>query len=243
MEKSIAIKTENLEKQFVVGEKPYGALRGVDVEIERGEFTIVYGPSGSGKSTLLNCIMGLEKPTKGRIWIDGERIDDKEHDERAEIRSKKIGVVHQQPIWIKALSVLENVMLPLIIQGQSEKDALKKAKKYIEMVEMTEYLNHKPTEISGGEQQRVSLARALVTEPDILILDEPTGNLDTHSSDEVMGLLKHLNEQLKRTIVLVTHNLIYLPYADKTISIVDGRVDKITNNQEEMISSIKGAIK
>jgi len=243
MERKVAIKTENLEKSFIVGEKPYGALRGVDLEIEDGEFAIIYGPSGSGKSTLLNCIMGLEKPTAGKIWIEGERLDEKEHDERADIRSKTIGVVHQQPIWIKALSILENVSLPLIIQGIDEKDAQKKALKSLETVGMTEYLGHKPTEISGGQQQRVSLARALVTEPTILILDEPTGNLDTHSSDEVMNLLKQLNEELKRTIVLVTHNLVYLPYADKTISIVDGKVDKMTTDTTKILTSETGAKK
>jgi putative ABC transport system ATP-binding protein len=220
------VKTVKLVKSFVVGKDPYEAVRGIDLEINEGDFAIIYGPSGSGKSTLLNCLIGLESPTSGQIWLDGERIDKLEEDQRSLVRSKKIGVVYQQPIWVKSLSVLENVALPLLISGVKTSIAFKRAKKLLCEVAMQNLAHHKPTEISGGQQQKVSLARALIHNPRILVLDEPTGNLDTHSSDEVMQLLQELNSKLNTTIVMVTHNLIYLPIANRTIVVKDGLLDK-----------------
>lgn len=238
---NVAVETQELKKSFVVGKEPYPALRGISVQIYDGNFTIIYGPSGSGKSTLLNCIIGLEPPTSGKIWVAGQRIDLMTEDERAEMRAAKFGVVSQQPIWIKALTVLENVALPLLLQGVDKKEAKERSLASLQNVGMESLAKHKPVEISGGQQQRVSLARALVHNPQVLILDEPTGNLDTHSSDQVLQLLHSLNKDFQRTIIMVTHNLVYLPYANQTIALTDGLINEIKNATGQIMSTLKGA--
>lgn len=223
---------EGVTKSFPMGGEQYPALHEVNLTIDPGDFALLIGPSGSGKSTILNLMIGLELPTAGKIWFAGQRLDKMEEDERASLRTKKFGFVHQQSIWIKSLSILENVAIPLIIAGMPLKSAYDHAHHSLAQVGMGRYSKHKPTEISGGQQQRISLARALVNNPKVIVLDEPTGNLDTHTADEVMQLLQKLNHQHKRTIVMVTHNLIYLPYANRTISVLDGRIEKIKEGRE-----------
>ncbi len=223
----VLLQTERVLKSFQIGAEYYQALRGISIEVKEHDFTIIYGPSGSGKSTLLNILLGLERPTSGAVWVTDQRIDTMNDDQRATMRAHHFGVVYQQPVWIKALTVLENVALPLLISGTKESAAHKRAMTALEEVEMERYQYHRPTEISGGQQQRVSLARALVNDPKILILDEPTGNLDTHTSDTVLALLQRLNIKELRTIIMVTHNLIYLPYANRQIMIQDGILESM----------------
>ena len=219
----VLIKTIDLSKDFKVGEYVTTVLRNVNLQIHKGEFVIIYGQSGSGKSTLLNSIIGLEPITRGELWFDNRRVDQMLPDELSVLRTRKIGAVYQQPTWIKSLSVLENISLPLLIDGASRQLALKKAHARLNEVGLIRYSNYKPTEISGGEQQRVGLARALINNPETLVLDEPTGNLDTATAAAMLKLLIHLNKK-GITVIMVTHNLSYLPIADTTIRLTDGRV-------------------
>lgn len=232
--KRAVIIAKDVKKFFMMGKEPYQAVRGVSAMIYDAEFAIIYGPSGSGKSTFLNMVIGLERPTSGEVWVDGIEIDKMNDDQRAQLRATHIGVVSQQPIWVKALTALENVAMPLLIANVKEKEAYRRAKEAINQVGLLDWIKHKPTELSGGQQQRINLARGLVNNPHILVLDEPTGNLDTQSALQVLSLLQDLNKQHKRTIIMVTHNLDYLPLADRTIMIRDGVVEKITENTSTM---------
>lgn len=231
----LIVEANDVSKSFLVGTKRAAILKSVSLKVSHGEFVIIHGPSGSGKSTLLNCLIGLEPITKGEILVGDQRLDMMDDDDRAQMRVKTFGVVYQQPIWIKSLTVLENVALPLLIRGATRPTALRHAHKHLREVHMHRYANRKPTEISGGEQQRVGLARSLINNPKVLVLDEPTGNLDTHTADEMLKLLKGLNRQEHITIIMVTHNLAYLPIATKTVEIRDGKVKnvKITPHKHE----------
>ncbi len=237
----LAIAAEEITKSFMIGNKSYPVLHGISAKIYNGDFVIVYGPSGSGKSTMLNLLLGLEQPTTGKLWVAGQRIDHMDEDQRARMRAHRFGVVYQQPIWIKALTVLENVAMPLLISDIPEDVSFRKAKEALAEVGMAEYASYHPTEISGGQQQRVSLARSLVHNPKIMVLDEPTGNLDTHSADNVMQLLQNLNRDHRRTIIMVTHNMIYLPYANHTIMIQDGVINKDERTDPLTAASAKPA--
>lgn len=231
------IVAKNVTKDFVIGKEPYHALRGLSATIYESEFAIIYGPSGSGKSTFVNTLIGLERPTAGEIWVDGIEIDKMSEDQRADLRAKRFGVVSQQPIWIKALTVLENVAMPLLIANVPEKLAYQKATEIVTLVGLIDWAKHKPTELSGGQQQRINFARSLVNDPHILVLDEPTGNLDSSASDMVLKLLQDLNRQRKRTILMITHNLEYLPLADRTIMIRDGLITKITEQESQLLQA------
>lgn len=224
------IVAKNVTKDFMIGKEPYHALRGMSLSIYEAEFAIIYGPSGSGKSTFLNTLIGLEIPTTGEIWVDGIQIDKLSEDQRSDLRAKRFGVVSQQPIWVKALTVLENVAMPLLIANVHEKEAYAKAEEKLKIVGLFDWSKHKPTELSGGQQQRVNFARSLVNDPHILVLDEPTGNLDSTSAVQVLKLLQDLNKQRKRTIVMITHNLEYLPLGDRLVEIRDGLIKK---NEEQ----------
>lgn len=224
------IVAQDIKKDFIVGKEPYHALRGLTATIYEAEFVIIYGPSGSGKSTFVNHLIGLEVPTSGKIWVDGIEIDHMSDDQRAELRVKRFGVVSQTPIWVKALSVLENVAMPLLIANMPESKAYARAVEVLTQIGLINWAKHKPTELSGGQQQRVNFARSLVNDPHILVLDEPTGNLDTKSANDVLQLLHDLNQQRNRTVMMITHNLEYLPMADRTIMIRDGLIQKIQEN-------------
>ena len=224
------ISVKNLKKSYQLEKgKTVEILKGVSFEIEEKDFCIIHGPSGSGKSTILHHIAGLELPTSGEIIIDGTDITKLSSDDRAVFRAEKFGMVYQLWYWVKSLFVWENVALPALIDGDSEKIAYAKAMDKLDEVGMVNYAHKRPMQLSGGEQQRIGLARALINSPKIIIADEPTGNLDTHTSDEMMQLFQYLNEHYGHSIIMVTHNLAYLPLANKVVVVQDGLVvDKET---------------
>ncbi len=226
------IEGRSIYKTFKIGEQHTTVLRDVSIKVLRGEFMIIHGPSGSGKSTLLNCLIGLEPITRGEVWVNGRRLDSLVEDDRAQTRNMTFGVVYQQPIWVKSLTVVENVALPMMINGASKETSLQKAYSHLKEVGMSKYAKRKPTEMSGGEQTRVGIARSLINSPPVLVLDEPTGNLDTHTADQMLLLLQELNRHKGITILMVTHNSTYLPLASITVGIRDGQVveSKIADN-------------
>lgn len=225
MEREPIIKVENVEKEYPTGDgEPIPILRGVSAEVHTEDFAMIYGASGSGKSTLLHHIMGLEVPTRGKIIVCGTDITRLDAEDRAVFRARHFGMVYQFWYWAKSLCVWENVAMPLFIDGVSEVEAKKAAMKILDATGMSKYADKRPMQLSGGEQQRVCLARALINNPKIIIADEPTGNLDTHNADQVMQTLQRLNKEEKRTIVMVTHNMSYLPYANRTIDVQDGKI-------------------
>lgn len=222
----------SIYKTFKVGEQHIAVLRDVSLKVVEGEFMIIHGPSGSGKSTLLNCLIGLEPITKGEVWVSGQRLDSLDDDDRAQTRANTFGVVYQQPIWVKSLTVAENVALPMMINGAARYNSMQKAYSHLRDVGMYKYAKRNPMEISGGEQQRVGIARSMINNPPVLVLDEPTGNLDTHSADQMLLLLQQLNRRKGITIIMVTHNTTYLPLASMTVGLQDGEVveRKIADN-------------
>lgn len=199
-------------------------LKNVNFDIPDGSFTVVYGPSGSGKSTLLNCLIGLDKPTSGKISYDGRDMYGMSPNELAYFRAHTSGIVQQSNHWVNSLNVIENVALPLHFLGYSKENANRGAREALDRLGMTAYATKYPTALSGGEQQRVAMARAIVNNPSYIVADEPTGNLDSANGDAVIKLLRYFNKELLRTVVLVTHNLEYLPVADKLLLIEDGTV-------------------
>jgi len=225
VERKHIIRTERLCKEFPAGRRQIGVLHDIDLHIYPREFTIIYGPSGSGKSTLLNTLLGLEPPTRGKVFVRGRDLFKMADDQRAEFRNRNYGVVYQQPYWVKSLNVLENVSLPLLLRGESLKFARGRAMYSIEQVGLERFAKYAPTQLSGGQQQKVSLARALVTDPSVIVADEPTGNLDTASSNEVIEMFMDLIQRLGRTVVMVTHELRFLEYAHRAISIRDGKIE------------------
>lgn len=229
------IKIENVKKEFDLGKNKFEALKGVSLEIEATDFAIIYGPSGCGKSTLLNIITGLERPTSGKVMVRSNDIYQMSENDRSRFRAAKFGIVFQQPLWVKSLNLLHNVAMPLLIDGEREHRALERAGEILKEVGMLEYSKNKLAEMSGGQQQKAGIARALIHNPWILVADEPTGNLDTHSSDEVIQLFQRLNTLHKRTIIMVTHNLIYLPIASKKIAMTDGLVSEGESRVNELV--------
>lgn len=240
----VIIQTQNLKKSYRLDKKaaPIPVLNGINIEVNKGDFAIIYGPSGSGKSTLLHHLAGLELPTEGKIWVGNQDLTLLNDEKRAIFRSAHFGMVYQLPYWVKSLLVWENVALPLYILGFEARQAKTNALKTLELIGLTEYAYKKPTQLSGGEQQRVGLARAIVNNPSIVIADEPTGNLDTASADKVMGFLQDLSYKQKKTLIMVTHNLAYLPMANRTIAMKDGLVTSsdIKGLKEEITQELKG---
>lgn len=233
LEKKPVIEIKGLEKTFKLSEENKSeVLRGIDFEVFFGEFVIIFGPSGCGKSTLLNSILGLEEPTKGTVNIREKDIYTMGESERAEFRRQKMGMVYQQFNWIKSLNVIENAALPLIIAGHSESTAKKRALHLLSIFKLEKFANYHPHQLSGGQQQRVATVRALTLNPWLLLADEPTGNLDKNSAIELMSLLKDLNEKSKRTIILVTHNFDYEPYATKVVFMEDGKFIDVINKRK-----------
>ncbi len=222
--KDVIIKLENVWKTYQMGEVEVQALRGLSLEVREGEFLALQGPSGSGKSTAMNMIGCLDIPTKGKISLDGHDISKLEESDLAQIRGKKIGFVFQKFNLINTLSALENVMLPMMFQNIPFEQRKKKAIKLLELVELGDRMNHKPTELSGGQQQRVAIARALSNDPAVILADEPTGNLDSRSGENVMGFLKKLNREEKRTIVMVTHDNSLAKNAQRIEYLKDGLI-------------------
>lgn len=231
------IKVEKLEKSFQVGEQKIPVLKGIDLQIRVNDFVIIFGPSGCGKSTLLYSILGLEVPTAGKISILGEDIyTDRTEDDRTEFRKRHIGMVYQQSNWVNSLTVVENVALPLILSGHNRVESMKKAYEMLAISHMSNWANYRPAELSSGQQQKVAVARALITNPEIIIADEPTGNLDFDSGQAFIYLLADLNH-IGKTVVMVTHDLEYLRQAKTAVRMLDGRIVEIYDGKQE------GAIK
>jgi len=218
------IKLENVWKIYQLGKVELTVLKEMNLEINRGSFVSIIGPSGSGKSTLLNIIGCLDIPTKGKIFLDGQDIQKLSEDELAKIRGKKIGFVFQQFNLLPNLTAIENVVLPMVFQKIPEEKRFGRAKKLLEMVGLGERIFHKPAELSGGEQQRVAIARALANNPEMLITDEPTGNLDSKSAEMIMEILKELYQKGERTIIVVTHDLQIASFSKEIVHIKDGQI-------------------
>ncbi|MEK7620765.1 MAG: ABC transporter ATP-binding protein [Patescibacteria group bacterium] len=225
---NVLIKADKIFQSFSMDkDETIDVLKDVSFVMKYGSFNIIYGPSGSGKSTLLNVLTGLQKPTQGEITFDDQNVYDLKPDELAHFRANRIGIVYQQNYWVKSLTVIDNVAMPLYFLGYSRKEAHAQAIKALERVGMEGYTKKYPTRLSGGEQQRVAMARALVNDPLFIIADEPTGSLDSKNGDMIMGLLKRANKEQGRTIILVTHNMEYLPLANHLLHIQDGQVKEL----------------
>jgi putative ABC transport system ATP-binding protein len=225
------IKLENVARVYQMGQTLVQALRGLNLEIADGEFVAIMGPSGSGKSTLLHLIGGLDLPTTGRVLLDDLDIAQQNGNQLAELRGRKVGFVFQTFNLVPTLSALKNVELPMIFQKVPRKERYEKARRLLEQVGLGDRLHHKPSELSGGECQRVAIARALANNPQILLADEPTGNLDAESGEQIMQILKRLlNEEQKMTIIVVTHNPDVARYAHRIIRMRYGQIEEIAQN-------------
>jgi len=234
---SSIVELVNVVKVYRLGEGvEVPALRGVSLKIDKGEFVSVQGPSGSGKTTLLNMIGGLDKPTKGRVIIDGVDITDLGEKELAHFRREKIGFIFQTYNLVPLLTALENVELPMMLSGKfSESEVRRRAEELLALVGLEERMHHRPTQLSGGEQQRVAIARALANEPAIILADEPTGNLDQISGQRIINLMKNLNETLNQTFIIVTHDPMVAEQTERKFYLVDG---KIYNKPLKVVSNV-----
>lgn len=227
------IQVKNLYKVYRVGDSHVRALDGVNLEIYKGEFCSIVGTSGSGKSTLLNMLAGLEKPTKGEIIIAGEHMENKTENQLVKFRREHIGFIFQSFNLMGTMNAVENVALPLTFQGVDQDIRMKRASRVLDMVGLKEHKKHKPTQMSGGQQQRVGVARALVVNPEIIFADEPTGNLDSNTSREVMELMQKVVREQKQTLVMVTHDNYLAGFADRIFHIIDGKIVKIEDNRNK----------
>lgn len=235
------ISVKNLYKLYKVGDSFVHALNGVSFDIYKGEFCAIVGTSGSGKSTLLNMLAGLERPTRGEVIISGQHMEQMKEDELVRFRRENVGFIFQSFHLIGTMDALENVALPLTFRGVPRKTRLAKAEQMLDMVNLSKHKKHLPNQMSGGQQQRVGVARALVSDPEIIFADEPTGNLDSHTSEDVMKLMQTVVREQNRTLVMVTHDNHLAEYADRIFHIIDGKIVKIeekrkmseTENKEE----------
>jgi putative ABC transport system ATP-binding protein len=225
---------DNLVKIYKMDSVETIALNGVSLRVEKGEFIAIMGPSGSGKSTMMHLMGCLDRPTSGKIYFEGKDVSTLSDDELAEIRNKKIGFVFQSFYLLPRYDALQNVELPLIYRGVPPKERREKAKLILEKIGLGDRLHHRPTQLSGGQQQRVAIARALIVDPVVLLADEPTGNLDSKSSHEIMELISRLHKEENLTIVLVTHEADIASYAEKIIRMQDGKIVDIEDRKREI---------
>ncbi|HDL50534.1 MAG TPA: ABC transporter ATP-binding protein [Firmicutes bacterium] len=223
------ISTENLTEEYLLGKVVVPALRGVDLKIKRGEFAVIMGPSGSGKSTLLNLLGGLQKPTGGKVFINGVDLSTLNENQLAIFRRKNVGFVFQAYNLIPTLTAIENVELPMIFYNIPTNERKKRAEALLASLGLGDRLHHRPSELSGGEQQRVSIARALANNPEIILADEPTGNLDTKTGGKIMEEMVKVNREFGKTIVMVTHDPEVAHFGDRIIHIRDGKIENIEN--------------
>ncbi len=242
---STVIDVQNISKSFHVGVQNVPVLKNISFQVKKGDFLIIFGPSGCGKSTLLHAMLGLEAPTTGKVMFlqtdlyapvvrenEFEGRDElsavshelQSEDDRSEFRKLHIGMVYQQPNWIKSLTVIENVMFPLLLLGEPRGQSSEKASAMLRTVGMEQWSSYVPTELSSGQQQKIALARALITNPEVIIADEPTGNLDFNSGEDLMKLLGTLNKEQEKTIIMVTHDLDYLVYAKTALRMFNGEI-------------------
>ncbi|ACK42116.1 MULTISPECIES: ABC transporter ATP-binding protein [Dictyoglomus] len=225
---------DNVVKIYKMDSVETIALNGVSLRVEKGEFIAIMGPSGSGKSTMMHLMGCLDRPTSGKIYFEGKDVSTLSDDELAEIRNKKIGFVFQSFYLLPRYDALQNVELPLIYRGVPPKERREKAKLILEKIGLGDRLHHRPTQLSGGQQQRVAIARALIVDPVVLLADEPTGNLDSKSSHEIMELISRLHKEENLTIVLVTHEADIASYAEKIIRMQDGKIVDIEDRKREI---------
>lgn len=230
------VRVTNVTKSFQLGKMEVQALKGVDLEIAAGDYISIMGPSGSGKSTLFNMIGGLDKPTTGKVFIDEVDIAQLDAYELAWLRCRKIGYIFQTFNIIPVMTALENVTLPMTFAGMNNDLSVEKGRQLLEMVGLGDRFQHKPFELSGGQQQRVAVARALANDPAIILADEPTGNLDLTTGEEIIKLLKRLSQERGVTIISATHDIKMLNVSDHVVWIRDGRIDKIESRDELSIS-------
>ena len=230
------VRVSGVTKKFQLGKLELEVLKGIDLEIAVGNYISIMGPSGSGKSTLFNMIGGLDKPTSGKVFIDEVDIAQLDAYELAWLRCRKIGYIFQTFNLIQVMTALENVTLPMTFAGATNDDATKKGISLLELVGLGDRFQHKPSELSGGQQQRVAVARALANDPAIILADEPTGNLDLSTGEEIIALLKSLSQERGVTIISATHDFKMLNVSDQVVWIRDGRVDKIEDREELSIS-------
>lgn len=225
------IKVKDLYKLYRVGDEVVHALDGLDFQIYEGEFCAIVGTSGSGKSTLLNMLAGMEKPTKGEVVIADRHIEKLNEEQLVAFRRENIGFIFQSFHLMGTMNAVENVALPLSFRGVPRNVRMKKADAMLDLVKLGKHKKHLPKQMSGGQQQRVGVARALVVDPKIIFADEPTGNLDSHTSEEVMSLMQQVVREQKRTLVMVTHDAHLAEYADRVFHIRDGKILKIDDNR------------
>ena len=221
---SAVIETQNLKKRYQMGTLDVSALSGVNLRVEAGEFMSIMGPSGSGKTTLLNLIGALDRPTEGKVFVKGTDISRLNDDELAELRNREIGFVFQFFNLVARMSCLKNVEFPMAFAGVSQEERKRRATELLERVGLGDRLNHRPTELSGGEQQRVAIARALVNNPSVVLCDEITGNVDTETGKKIVEILRHLNKEQGQTFVLVTHDPLVAHSADRIVYMQDGLI-------------------
>lgn len=228
--KKPVIELDNVWRTYVMGDNLVHALTGLNLAVRKGEFVAIKGPSGSGKSTAMNMIGCLDIPTKGAVFLDGHDISSFSESELAVIRGRKIGFIFQKFNLISTLTALENVMLPMVFQGFSYTDREKRAVELLNLVELGDRMDHKPTELSGGQQQRVAIARSIANDPEVILADEPTGNLDSRSGINVMEFLKKLHKEKGKTIIMVTHDEKVAQYADRIEYLHDGKIVEVKHN-------------
>lgn len=226
------IQVKNLYKIFRIGNTKVRALNGVDMTIYKGEFCAIVGTSGSGKSTMLNMLAGLEKPTKGEVVISGEHLEKMNENQLVRFRREKVGFIFQSFNLLGTMNAIENVALPLTFRGMDKKTREAKAVKMLKLVGLSKHMKHRPNEMSGGQQQRVGVARALVLDPEIIFADEPTGNLDSNTSADVMRLMQKVVREQNQTMVMVTHDNHLAGFADRIFHIIDGKIVKVEDRSE-----------
>lgn len=237
------IQVRDLYKIYRVGDTKVRALNGVDFTIYKGEFCSIVGASGSGKSTLLNMLAGLEKPTRGEIVIAGEHMEQKSENQLVRFRREHIGFIFQSFNLMATMNAVENVALPLTFQGMDKKTRTAKADRVLNLVGLKKYKKHRPTQMSGGQQQRVGVARALVVDPEIIFADEPTGNLDSNTSREVMELMQKIVREKNQTLVMVTHDNYLAGFADRIFHIRDGKIVAIDENTKKGEEPLEEGVK
>jgi putative ABC transport system ATP-binding protein len=230
---SKVVEVKDVYKEFQLGTATVQILKGIDVSIARGEFVMLMGPSGCGKSTLLHIVYGLEPPTKGTVFIEDESIWEHSKNWRAFFRNQYIGFIPQQAFWLKSLTVVENVAISGFIGGRGYRESVERAYKTLQIVGMEEWAHYRPFDLSGGQQQKVSFARAMLLNPKFIIADEPTGNLDQKSGVQLMDLIKKFNEKFGITVLMVTHNPDQINYATKVVHMVDGIIVDDTKDQAQ----------